>query len=142
MAAQDQLSCVDKVLRDGPPTDEAGLVNVNKRLNLVLQPGGKDLGEYLHWAILQGYWAEVGRSSGASFLWQQHNEGPVYALEIDGASMKISEKFHDVPLHCVPSGLVKSWTDTVKSRRVVVIHSGHCLPGFFFRERCSQGLAL
>ena len=57
VTALNHFRSIDKVLGDGTSTDEAGLINVDQRLDLVLQPCCEDLGEDLDWAILQGYWA-------------------------------------------------------------------------------------
>jgi hypothetical protein len=142
MTGLNNIRRVDKVLSNGTPRYEAGLVLMDKEGDKRSEPEGEAFRVDFKTTVLEGDWAKVIRPISTRFLWEKDDVRLVDGSQVRRESMEVIESLKEIGFNEFPILLEKSGSETIRTRAGVVVHGEEGISNLSQRERLDEGVRL
>lgn len=138
VAAAKVVSCVDKIVRNTTPQNEAGLIITNEARNDGLQAVSENFGDAFNRTVLGANRSEVRWGASMILLRKKDDVRTINTIKLDTALMKSVEKAENCRVGNSPTGFIEGRPKAVRTRASVGLHGEHSSPDFINRERDVQ----
>jgi hypothetical protein len=122
VAATKKVGCVHNVFRNATAGEEAGMVVVNQGVDSFLKPGGEDLRDGFHHAVLEGVGSEKGWMKGNVCFGKEDQKGTVYPTEVNSAIVEGIKHRYDIWGNYIPEGSEERRAKPVRARAGELVH--------------------
>jgi hypothetical protein len=136
-AAQD-VSSIDKAVRDAAAQNETRLIATNKVRNVGLQPSSENLRDCFDGGVLQSYRPEILGLSGGIFLWKENKVGAIQPLDVSVEGVERVKECEESGGGGGPGGSVEEGAKPIRPRTSVGMHMANGSVNFIRLERSSK----